>query len=75
MRVCGVSSSFDFLIVNVGMPKLLSALAVQVDESVEKIWNARTDIEEVDQFIIEIKVQNVGHVILLFSTGANELLI
>ena len=75
MRVCGVSSSFDFLIVNVGMPKLLSALAVQVDECVEKIWNARTDIEEVDQLIVEVEVQNVGHVILFFSTCANELLI
>lgn len=57
------------------MPKLLSALAVQVNERVQEIWNACANIEEVDQFIIEIEVQNVGHVILLFSTCANELLI
>ena len=55
---------------HVGMPKLLSALPMQVHKGVQEIWNTRTQIEEVDQLVIEVEVQWVGHVILESSTGA-----
>ncbi len=44
------------------LAQLLVSLSVQVDESVDKVGDACTDVNEVDNDVFKIEVQRVGHV-------------
>ena len=57
------------------MSELLTPLAMKVDKSVQEVGDACTQIEEVDQCVIEVEVEAVWHVILHISIIICELLI
>ncbi len=42
--------------------QLLLPLAVQINKRVQEIWNASTDIEEVDDSIIKVEVNVIWHI-------------
>ena len=44
------------------MTQLLSPLSVEIDEGVDEVGDARTDVEEVDQLVVEVEVEQVRHV-------------
>ena len=44
------------------LTQLLVSLSVQVDESVDEVGDACTDVNEVDNDVFKIEVQRVGHV-------------
>ncbi len=44
------------------LTQLLVSLPVQVDESVDEVGDACTDVNEVDNDVFKIEVQRVGHV-------------
>lgn len=35
---------------------------MEVDEGVDEVWDAGTDVEEEDQLVVKVKVEEVGHV-------------
>jgi hypothetical protein len=43
--------------------KLLLSLSMQVHEGVNEVWNAGTDVEEVNELVVKVKVENVRHVL------------
>jgi hypothetical protein len=47
--------------VQASLIKLFCALSVKVDEGVDEVGNTCTDVEEVDQLVIEIEVERVWH--------------
>ena len=44
------------------LTELLCSLPVEVNERVDEVGDARTDVEKVDKLVVEVKVEHVGHV-------------
>ena len=52
---------------NFSLIKLLSSFSVQIDEGINEIGNASTNVEKVNKLVIKIKVKIVGHILLEIS--------
>lgn len=45
------------------MIKLLSSLSMKVHKGIDKVRDACTNVEEVDELVIKVKVKSIRHIL------------